>query len=161
MKLSLVRLAYSVTLTAVIFGLSACGDGDTTSTAGQTTAAPVVETASEVAEQGASIEASMQGETKTQGEANAQGETKAGAVDKDILAIYQRSCISCHLSGAVGAPRTHDESAWMPKLAKGMPALIASINNGLNGMPPKGMCYDCTDAQYEALIDFMAGPKPK
>ena len=45
-----------------------------------------------------------------------------------------------------------------PRMAKGMEVLVASVNNGLNAMPPKGMCFDCTDADYTALIEYMAAP---
>jgi cytochrome c5 len=39
-----------------------------------------------------------------------------------------------------------------------MDALVASVNKGLNAMPPKGMCFDCTDADYAALIQYMSEP---
>jgi cytochrome c5 len=53
---------------------------------------------------------------------------------------------------------TGDAAAWAPRLAKGMEALLVSVNNGLNAMPPKGMCFDCTDADYTALIEYMSTP---
>jgi cytochrome c5 len=43
-------------------------------------------------------------------------------------------------------------------MAKGMDAMVASVNKGLNAMPPKGMCFDCTDADYAALIQYMSAP---
>ena len=73
---------------------------------------------------------------------------------------YQRSCFACHSTGAAGAPKAHDTVAWAPRLAKGMPTLLESIKKGLNAMPPTGMCADCTDADYTALIEFMAAPAP-
>ena len=99
--------------------------------------------------------------TEVSGSAQTQGaSSEAASPSEEIVAIYQRSCISCHLSGAAGAPKSHDAAAWAPKLAKGMDTMIANINNGLNAMPPKGLCFDCTDEQYQSLIEFMAGPKP-
>lgn len=77
----------------------------------------------------------------------------------DVESLYQKTCISCHLSGAAGAPRSHDVAAWSPRMAKGMDVMVASIKNGLNAMPPKGLCFNCTDEQYEALVLFMANPK--
>jgi len=38
-----------------------------------------------------------------------------------------------------------------------MPAMIDSVINGAGGMPPLGMCMDCSEEQFEALIRFMAG----
>ena len=29
--------------------------------------------------------------------------------------------------------------------------------NGFNGMPPLGMCMDCGEEEFVALINFMAG----
>jgi cytochrome c5 len=29
----------------------------------------------------------------------------------------------------------------------------------MNAMPPRGMCNDCTDADYKALITYMSTPK--
>ena len=74
------------------------------------------------------------------------------------MAKYDKSCKVCHDSGAAGAPKTGDAAAWEPRMAKGMEVLVASVNNGLNAMPPKGMCFDCTDADYTALIEYMAAP---
>ena len=69
---------------------------------------------------------------------------------------YNKSCAICHASGAANAPKTGDVEAWKPRLAKGADAMVASVNKGLNAMPPKGMCFDCSDADYKALIDFMS-----
>jgi len=69
---------------------------------------------------------------------------------------YNKSCAVCHASGAAGAPKTGDVPAWEPRMGKGMDALVAAVNNGLNAMPPKGMCFDCSDEEYAALIDYMA-----
>ena len=74
------------------------------------------------------------------------------------MAKYDKSCKVCHASGAAGAPLTGDAAAWEPRLAKGMEVLVVSVNAGLNAMPPKGMCFDCTDADYAALIEYMAAP---
>ncbi len=72
---------------------------------------------------------------------------------------YGKSCAMCHVSGAAGAPKTHDVAAWEPRMAKGMDALVASVKNGLNAMPPTGLCADCTDEEYAALITYMASPE--
>lgn len=76
--------------------------------------------------------------------------------DPEIAALYQRSCRSCHTIAATGAPLTGDTSAWAPRMDKGMEALLDSVVNGFGGMPPFGLCMDCTAEQFEALIQFMA-----
>ena len=71
---------------------------------------------------------------------------------------YNKSCVVCHAAGVAQAPVTGDAAAWEPRLEKGMDALVASIRNGLNAMPPMGMCFDCSDEEYVELIKFMASP---
>lgn len=80
------------------------------------------------------------------------------AADADLEATYNKSCMVCHAAGVAGAPQTGNAEAWAPRLEKGMEALVASVNNGLNAMPPKGMCFDCTDEDYQALITYMSTP---
>jgi len=81
-----------------------------------------------------------------------------GAFAEPDMAKYDKSCKVCHASGAANAPKTGDAAAWEPRMAKGMDALVASVNTGLNAMPPKGMCFDCSDEEYAALIEYMAAP---
>ncbi|MDX1734473.1 MAG: c-type cytochrome [Halioglobus sp.] len=71
---------------------------------------------------------------------------------------YQASCFACHSTGAAMAPKTGDAEAWAPRLEKGMDTLVASVKNGLGAMPPTGLCADCSDAEIEELINFMAAP---
>lgn len=84
--------------------------------------------------------------------------------DTQLAAIYDRSCRSCHTIAATGSPLTGDTLAWSPRLEKGMPTLLDNVVNGFGGMPPFGMCMDCSAQDFEALINFMASPaefKPK
>lgn len=69
---------------------------------------------------------------------------------------YGKSCAVCHASGVAGAPKTGDVAAWEPRMVKGMDALVASVKNGMNAMPPMGMCFDCSDEDYKELIEYMA-----
>ena len=73
---------------------------------------------------------------------------------------YNKSCVICHAAGVADAPKTGDAAGWEPRLAKGMDVLVQSVQNGMNAMPPKGMCMDCSDEEYQALIEFMAKPAP-
>ncbi len=78
---------------------------------------------------------------------------------RDTAEIYEKTCKACHDIGAAGAPKTGDAEAWKPRLEKGEEALLKSVANGLNAMPPKGMCYDCTTDEYKALIKFLSTGK--
>ena len=71
--------------------------------------------------------------------------------------IYQASCQACHAAGVAGAPKLGDKDAWAPRIAKGNDALLASVKNGLNAMPPKGACMSCSDAELRAAIAYMVG----
>lgn len=73
----------------------------------------------------------------------------------DVEERYQNSCVFCHGSGAAGAPKTGDEAAWAPRLEKSMDELVASTRNGKGAMPPMGMCNDCSDEEFKALIEYM------
>ena len=70
--------------------------------------------------------------------------------------VYNRSCFSCHAAGVAGAPKTGDAAAWAPRIAKGADALLESSKTGIPpGMPPMGMCMNCSDAELAAAIDYM------
>ena len=81
------------------------------------------------------------------------------AADQAVTDRYNKSCIACHASGAAGAPKTGDVAQWAIRLEKGMDVLVASVDKGLNAMPPKGLCYDCSSEDYKALIEYMAAAK--
>ena len=70
---------------------------------------------------------------------------------------YASSCGACHMAGAAGAPKTGDAGAWAARFkAKGMEGLVSSVRNGLNAMPPGGLCNSCSDEDHVALISYMA-----
>jgi cytochrome c5 len=69
---------------------------------------------------------------------------------------YQRFCFSCHASGAAGAPRMGDVAAWAPRIEKGEEVLIQSTIQGIPpGMPPRGLCMQCSDEELAATVRFM------
>jgi cytochrome c5 len=77
--------------------------------------------------------------------------------DRPVAEIYPRTCGVCHAAAVAGAPKFGDTAAWQARIdAKGMDALVKSVNTGLNAMPPKGMCMDCTPTEYQALIVYMS-----
>ena len=71
--------------------------------------------------------------------------------------VYERYCFSCHTPGIAGAPMPGDAEAWAPRIAKGRDALLQVTVAGITpGMPAKGMCFDCSEAELAAAIDYMA-----
>jgi cytochrome c5 len=80
-------------------------------------------------------------------------ETQAAAADGEQ--IYKASCHACHAAGVAGAPKLGDKEAWAPRIAKGNDALLSSVKNGLNAMPPKGACMTCSDDDLGAAVQYM------
>lgn len=74
---------------------------------------------------------------------------------QDPEAVFARACGVCHNGQIPTAPQRGDKAAWEPRLAKGMDALVLSVTNGLNAMPPRGLCMDCTAEDYQAVIKLM------
>lgn len=69
--------------------------------------------------------------------------------------IYNTKCSVCHAAGIAGAPKFGDAAAWAPRAEKGIDALLATALTGINAMPPKGTCMDCSDAELKASIQYM------
>lgn len=76
--------------------------------------------------------------------------------DPAVATLYQRSCFACHGTGNPTAPQTGDTRAWAPRMAQGMDTLIDHVVDGYKGMPPMGLCMDCSAEDFEQLIVFMA-----
>ena len=70
-------------------------------------------------------------------------------------AIYNTYCVACHATGAAGAPMKGDAKAWQARVAQGPETLIKHAIAGLNAMPPKGTCGDCSDDEIAATVEFL------
>lgn len=81
--------------------------------------------------------------------------TAPAAAAFDPAATYQQSCFACHATDAVGAPMLGDREEWDARLEKGMDALMANVINGVNTMPAKGLCLNCSDEDLRAVVDYM------
>ncbi len=81
---------------------------------------------------------------------------KLAPADVREAKLYTESCKACHARPDSGAPLTHDQAAWDPRWAKGMPTLLAHAVIGFQAMPAGGQCATCTREDFEALIRFMA-----
>ena len=79
----------------------------------------------------------------------------AGGSARSGEEIYQTKCVTCHGTGAAGAPKLGDKAAWEPRIGKGTDTLYASAISGFLGMPPKGLCTDCSDDELKATVDYM------
>ena len=79
----------------------------------------------------------------------------APAAARSGEAVYNASCLACHTTGAAGAPKLGDAAAWASRIAAGKDALMANAINGLNAMPPRGACANCSDDEIMAAIDYI------
>lgn len=96
----------------------------------------------------------VEGEDCSAGTANTQ--VAAASDGESPKAIYDRTCATCHAIGVAGAPKLGDVAAWAPRIEKGMAMLYEHSINGLPpGMPAKGMCFNCSDDQLKAVVDYM------
>lgn len=76
--------------------------------------------------------------------------TKSGQV------IYEQHCIVCHRDGLAGAPKLQDEKDWKLRLAgRTLKDLVTSSIKGLNAMPAKGTCIECSADDLKAAIQYM------
>lgn len=78
-----------------------------------------------------------------------------GAAPRSGEQVYTSKCATCHATGAAGAPKLGDLAAWSPRIAKGMDTLYTHAIKGFNGMPAKGLCFDCSDDEIKASVDHL------
>jgi len=71
-----------------------------------------------------------------------------------IKATVDTVCAGCHLAGVANAPKIGDAAAWQPRIDKGMDALVSSLANGLNVMPPRGGST-LTDDELPIAIQYL------
>mgnify|MGYP003646412731 FL=1 len=68
--------------------------------------------------------------------------------------LYTGGCSACHATGAAGAPKLDDRTAWIGRIGKGVEGLLASAINGIGAMPAKGGSR-YSDDQIRAVVEYM------
>ncbi|WP_235075901.1 c-type cytochrome [Marinomonas profundimaris] len=68
---------------------------------------------------------------------------------------FNTYCIACHMSGVAGAPRFGNHEDWQPRIDKGLDTLLKDAISGFRAMPPKGLCFDCSDDELKHAIEYM------
>lgn len=97
------------------------------------------------------------------GEPCASGASSGGAAQGASAAFsaqgtYEQYCAMCHNTGMAGAPRHDDAAHWTARVEEiGLTALINNAINGINAMPPRGMCATCTDEQIGEVVQYLSG----
>lgn len=87
------------------------------------------------------------------------GAAAAGGAARSGEDVYGKFCTACHSSGLLNAPKTGDSAAWTARAdaAGGLDGLLKHAISGINAMPPKGTCADCSDEELTAAIKHMSG----
>ncbi|MHB9102561.1 MAG: c-type cytochrome [Sulfuricella sp.] len=70
-------------------------------------------------------------------------------------AIYEQTCVTCHGSGVLDAPKFGDKEAWAPRLAQGKAKLLEHADYGFNAMPAHGGNDELSGKDVEAAVDYM------
>lgn len=71
--------------------------------------------------------------------------------------LFDRTCKSCHGVAGTGAPGIGDQDAWADRNEQGLETLVDHTINGYGGMPPMGLCMECTQDEFVAFISYMSG----
>jgi len=81
----------------------------------------------------------------------------AGGAARTADDIVAKHCGACHTPGILGAPKVGDTAAWQARASNGLDGLLANAISGINAMPPKGTCNDCSDDELREAIQKMSG----
>ncbi|MDM8569592.1 c-type cytochrome, partial [Thiotrichales bacterium HSG1] len=69
--------------------------------------------------------------------------------------IYDATCASCHLVGIAKAPRLGNKLDWESRISKLESALVLSVINGFNVMPPRGGNNNLNDEEIKLAVQYM------
>jgi len=75
--------------------------------------------------------------------------------DRSGKEVVDSLCISCHGTGASGAPKIGDKKAWAARSAQGLSSLTQHALNGIRQMPPHGGNPGLSDTEIERAITYM------
>ena len=76
------------------------------------------------------------------------------------MQIIQHYCAECHAEKPLiqlGAPRIGHSEDWASRMQAGMQKIFLHTDQGLNAMPPRGGCFECSDQQLMKTIRIMLG----
>ncbi|WP_232734571.1 c-type cytochrome, partial [Burkholderia glumae] len=72
--------------------------------------------------------------------------------------IYKAVCVTCHGTGAAGAPKFGDAGDWAPRIAQGYDTLLQTALAGKGAMPARGGTSpdDVSDFEIARAVVYMA-----
>lgn len=95
------------------------------------------------------------GEVTLVGDVSSAPATGSGGGSRSGEDVYNTSCKTCHGAGMAGAPKHGAPEQWTDRISKGMDTMYTNAISGFQGMPPKGLCMDCSDDELKAAVDYM------
>ncbi|KTD50607.1 cytochrome c5 [Legionella rubrilucens] len=69
--------------------------------------------------------------------------------------IANHYCANCHAVKPLielGAPKMGQANDWEPRLKAGLELLFQHADTGINAMPARGGCFECSDEQLKLAI---------
>lgn len=71
--------------------------------------------------------------------------------------VYKAVCVTCHGTGAAGAPKFGNKDDWAPRIAQGYDTLLKTALSGKGAMPPRGGTNpdDVSDYEIARAIAYM------
>jgi cytochrome c5 len=71
--------------------------------------------------------------------------------------VYKAVCVTCHGTGAAGAPKFENNNDWAPRIAQGFDTLLKTALAGKGAMPPRGGTSpdDYSDYEIARAIVYM------
>jgi cytochrome c5 len=78
--------------------------------------------------------------------------------------IYEHFCATCHAADPsidLGAPRFRNLHDWQGRMQKGVTGLLTVTTVGINQMPPRGGCFECSDRLLKEAIIYMLPSKKR
>jgi cytochrome c5 len=85
----------------------------------------------------------------------AQTGTKTQTTERSGKEVVDAVCISCHGTGADGAPKIGDTKAWAKRATRGLTGLTKSAIKGVRKMPAHGGNANVADFELELAITYM------
>lgn len=80
----------------------------------------------------------------------------AMADSTDAETIVAQNCVSCHTSGAGGAPRIQHEADWASLFERySTDEVVTNAYEGRGRMPARGFCNDCSRDDIARAIEVM------
>ncbi len=78
--------------------------------------------------------------------------------------IYQHFCVNCHAQKPIipiGAPRFRETNDWAGRLKQDIELIFKHTDEGINNMPARGGCFECSDEQLALAMVEMLPSKDK